>query len=170
MVLHSWHLRQVGQITSVTLNVYSSALARAPPETTPAPSSKLKKYVNKWHTKYFSIADHLWTAMYAWTSERRGVGSLITGPVTTYWARNWALVFRLWLASLNLIQSGGVAWRFQSHFTLMSFRTMHKGGLKPDSFHFCFRTNTCWRFVTKPPVGNHSSGQTPGKVPLADWV
>ena len=27
-----------------------------------------------------------------------------------------------------------------------------------------FRTNTCWRFVrvTKPPVGNHSSGQTPG--------
>ena len=43
--------------------------------------------------------------------------SLTTGPVTTYWARNWALVFWLWLASLNLIQFGGVTWRFQSHWS-----------------------------------------------------
>ena len=44
--------------------------------------------------------------------------SLTTGPVITYWARNGALVFRLWLASLSLIQFGGVAWRLQSHWLL----------------------------------------------------
>ena len=44
--------------------------------------------------------------------------SLTTGHVITYWARNGALVFRLWLASLNLIQFGGVAWRFKSYWPI----------------------------------------------------
>ena len=30
-----------------------------------------------------------------------------------------ALVFRLWLASLNLIRFGGVAWRLQSHWPIV---------------------------------------------------